>query len=1705
MVGKSKPGHVTKSGQPWNLRMSLGKSSLASLAGSFSSPSSKRSSVGGRSSRSPSPTRSSPAPLALHDFEPTTLAEMVTRDAHSTPSWRQYHIQVHAYKMLLATDRAMPMAPTARSPRHLHEHTERFVPPTKPKAPVVVKVRKEVDTPLLRKEVKRGPCDLLIGFFTGIGNAIMAVVNGFLEQDLEVQIIAVFLMISAGGSAYTQYQSVMAVSGYAPGMAPPAPPIAPDVMTVMSDSAMDYATTQPIPFLLIDFGGATIIGIIVLFWEDIKAWNRNRIFLAEKAAKEAEQKALEKKGYEKLGAGKKTLKEKLKAASRLANLVKGWKQEANVLSARTRAREMVDPDNDSGPPADLYSESDLRKELLREGDRVEELQIKLKVHTAAGATTIEALEKRLTLHKERQGLLKEAITNLFGEEKEAADEGGEAKVGEPPSEPSLMDKLGVGTIMTILKNSATGFISVFMFFADVASDIAVIVLLWDTGNKSMAISAAFFLVAQFFVMYFRVLPYMNNTFGGNSFITITFTIIGFPVGLIVLDFLMLLEPFGLLPVLPLPAWLKQFVPACERARCAPGPARTRATSFTACCSPRAPTGLRRADKATRVITEIVVESLPQSLLQSYILIIVVQQVNAGTASPEILALAKDASAMPKSIAISTLAIVKTWMEIVQQSREAGISVSTKASQLWHVGAGLPLDALKKGSIVDWACSYSLDKAEVPPLVDALIKNTSLSRLNLAESGMDWDGAEGNAAPLAEAMNTNATALSGLKTLIISKDSNFEIPIAPLRAGVERALEKLETLSFFAHARKGAGPWHADIMLAGDLLRNNMNRKVVTDDEKETEEEVVQLLEDARGGAVSREVWEKTTKRLMAVGNLRRSQLQSLAGAECLRDVGFTAEELIACKFTLLQLRNGRYTVTELKECGVGVHDLCATRYPAEELHEGGVTAAELKPLGYQPGVLREGGFTAAEVRAAKYPLADLKGVYTASELLEAEYPAVEMRRVGFEVADLKAADWRPDLLRKGGYTATEMRAGGYDASQTRGAGYSATEATVAGWSLEELKAANYDATGLRKASHTAAAMREAGFTPSELRAAKYPSAELYKAGFGVEELRKAGVPIAELTAAGATIAEMRESGISAGGLKNEKVKLKDMRGGGYTPKEVKAAGYSAKELRAAGFVKGLHEAGYTIEEAVAAKFSCEELFTGGYTADELLAAGFKPLEMRAVGFDAKALQAAGVTLPKLRAAGVSCGDLRSAGFACDELRQVGVVAKELFADGVAAAELKEAGYLLADLRKLYPVGELRDCGFSCEELREVGFTSKEVSGCGATNRELRDGGYTATEMREIGLTAKELKLLQYSCADLKTSGFNAKQLATVGFVAHALKVGGFRARHIKDCGFKGSSVFSLAELKADGFRVPELRHDEGFTLEQMSGSFSVKELRIDGDVTAAELLDVGYSLIAMREGGFNATELYKAGYGVLDMKKAGFTCLEVREAGFVEGIKSAGYSCKEARAAGFGDEIKRAGYEVPDLKAAGCTFAEVKLAGFTKGIKAAGYTCKECKLERFKPGLLRGAGFNCKDAMNGGYSKELKAAHYTVQEARAAGCTIDGAKEAGYVEGLKEAGYTIAECFDANYPCKQALMAGFTEGFKAAGYTPVEASVAGFTPQGIRTAGYNCEDFRMAEFSCKQAKEAGYCAKEAREAGWTMQEMEKAGYVVVRPVTPPPV
>ena len=74
------------------------------------------------------------------------------------------------------------------------------------------------------------------------------------------------------------------------------------------------------------------------------------------------------------------------------------------------------------------------------------------------------------------------------------------------------------------------------------------------------------------------------------------------------------------------------------------------------------------------------------------------------------------------------------------TRQAGLSVFARAMQLWNVGAGLPLDALKKGAITSWTCPYELTTAEISPLLDALCKNASLTYLDLRSNEIPALGA-----------------------------------------------------------------------------------------------------------------------------------------------------------------------------------------------------------------------------------------------------------------------------------------------------------------------------------------------------------------------------------------------------------------------------------------------------------------------------------------------------------------------------------------------------------------------------------------------------------------------------------------------------------------------------------------------------------------------------------------------------------------------------------------------------------------------------------------------------------------------------------------------------------------------------------------------------------------------------------------------------
>ena len=123
-----------------------------------------------------------------------------------------------------------------------------------------------------------------------------------------------------------------------------------------------------------------------------------------------------------------------------------------------------------------------------------------------------------------------------------------------------------------------------------------------------------------------------------------------------------------------------------------------------------------------------------------------------------------------------------------QAREAGISVGKKAVQLWNVGAGLPLDAIKKGSIVSWKCMYEISDNEVISLVDALSKNKSITHLDLSLAGFEWlppvKREERSAiSTLLAAMNQSPKALEALDKFLICSNAPQASPVDALWSGL----------------------------------------------------------------------------------------------------------------------------------------------------------------------------------------------------------------------------------------------------------------------------------------------------------------------------------------------------------------------------------------------------------------------------------------------------------------------------------------------------------------------------------------------------------------------------------------------------------------------------------------------------------------------------------------------------------------------------------------------------------------------------------------------------------------------------------------------------------------------------------------------------------------------------------------------------------
>lgn len=354
------------------------------------------------------------------------------------------------------------------------------------------------------------------------------------------------------------------------------------------------------------------------------------------------------------------------------------------------------------------------------------------------------------------------------------------------------------------------------------------------------------------------------------------------------------------------------------------------------------------------------------------------------------------------------------------ARQAGLSVAAKAVQLWQVGAGLPLDALKKGAISVWACPYKLGVEECAPLLDALSKNSSLVHLDLVKSGIRFHELDANGYPLVEAMNKGGAALSGLATLTISASSGYVIPIGRMRAGKEEALSALRASKLFLPG----GARREEALFMSDVVRKN-SMLTLTDAERTSEQMVCKILEGARSGKVKREKWEATVTELIAGGDVRRGHLLCLIEADVLREVGFTASELLAADFPLPTLRMGGYTAADMRAIGLKANELGAAGFSSAQLKGGGYSAKELKLAGYSPRQMKEGGYLAKQLKAVGLSAAELKeNGYTAEELRIGTFSVKELRPLGYSAAELRGAGFDASVMRDVDFSLAELKEGG---------------------------------------------------------------------------------------------------------------------------------------------------------------------------------------------------------------------------------------------------------------------------------------------------------------------------------------------------------------------------------------------------------------------------------------------------------------------------------------------------------------------------------------------------------------------------------------------------------------------------------------------------------------------------------------------------------
>lgn len=341
----------------------------------------------------------------------------------------------------------------------------------------------------------------------------------------------------------------------------------------------------------------------------------------------------------------------------------------------------------------------------------------------------------------------------------------------------------------------------------------------------------------------------------------------------------------------------------------------------------------------------------------------------------------------------------------------------------------------------------------------------------------------------------------------------------------------------------------------------------------------------------------------------------------------------------------------------------------------------------------------------------------------------------------------------------------------------------------------------------------------------------------------------------------------------------------------------------------------------------------------------------------------------------------------------------------------------------------------------------------------------------------------------------------------ALRESGHTAGELRTVGF------DAGELKAAGFLLAELKE----------GCFAPKELIVRDAFSAAEIIEVGYTLAECR-AQIPATRLKRLGFELPDFRFAGWEPKELKEAyvfeEFVEArfplvqlhqvatlgqLKEEGFTVRELRdmllqtrtdadklmnTMSFGAQtgnapvpdpslgaraLRDSGCSLSDLKAGGYSVAQLHAAGYDNlALKEVEFTCSEMLFSyRVSPTELKTIGFSADDMRSSCLTmRQLKEANWSVAELAST--------------------YTIRE-FETGTTSDPS---GGWESWKGP-YSLAEVR-AHFSPSDFKGARYGCMEMSLLGFTLDELREAGFpkdcSALEMHFAGFQIPELRTFGF-----------